>query len=1047
MTTFQQKLESFTRLMRAGPHLWKKVKAIISAIATLDEVEAPIFDEELEAIIEPIAGMLCDLGSDPDNFDPDQYPGILSSVTEEEINEDIQRYYLRLYQRPRGQAIGELERYLLYQAVDASWACHRLAQHGEHERATALLNLLMEKCSFEGAAFMVEGLDPCRESDFITDIYVGTTRRSPLTRVREDEKAQESRFTNFMSMAHPSDIKVYEIVPLRRPLDDPLDFRRVPLLADLEQVLVACTRPSLNSHIGGFAPRYRPTPSLLAKCQRAASFLPTTKVVGNTNLDLNNKVHKMFEEEKDFFEWMRAEGHDVGVPISPQAFEAVKRSLIEQLSLIGGAFSTLSLLKDITREEFTNAITPGFFSPDKGYAMAFHWHLLGLVLAMDGEDTSTNYERLLPPYVDILRLSVSRKCWGINSLMTSRLLRELNPFFVITYGAVASYWLLLDKANHLAKAVGLGDHLDESWAENPQVKSYKPPGFNNRMFTIIGELLLARTGSDDDQVVLMLGNLDPGTGRYQPSLLDIRMKIEFLVTFKAHVTRRLLEAHLNDPTFTQPGRRKAGLEGIKKKVEELLTWCGVEQEIERSRIHLQNMETAEGKLKGKHVVAGELIHAPRKKRNHRISLGVVALGPKNSPEREKQLQELRADAQSMKSTDTILTILGPGNCDPSTEMYAEWLMNMEAGTSLYLSANRMGRSLESMQTAASYDQRLALWNKKEALEYRIAQAQKYGSHPKAVLWERFPIAAEMLSNGVVNNTNGKTLDFSSSIFVGPCGGCGEVDIRLTGNTEHRCNVDDKPVMITNRRKKASANEDDDKKVKGKRAKKPRKKNPQEVFEGLMPLSLNDLVRALDGHVTDENFAAFGFYEEEAIGHLLDSAGHPLGILPPGLDPHILENTTIWRKDSTPDHVLVFSALDEALRLHAQQNGNLIGDIASLKACELWNVQADGKVIDIYTEEAQVEWVEHKACGYISVWSPSYEDWKRRQSHRACPKLPPNCDIPKIEQYNEGSAHTFLELPYVLMRAYAYKALVEKDDRFVQMLQWQCRISVRVSVLS
>lgn len=275
MTTFQQKLESFTRLMRAGPHLWKKVKAIISAIATLDEVEAPIFDEELEAIIEPIAGMLCDLGSDPDNFDPDQYPGILSSVTEEEINEDIQRYYLRLYQRPRGQAIGELERYLLYQAVDASWACHRLAQHGEHERATALLNLLMEKCSFEGAAFMVEGLDPCRESDFITDIYVGTTRRSPLTRVREDEKAQESRFTNFMSMAHPSDIKVYEIVPLRRPLDDPLAFRRVPLLADLEQVLVACTRPSLNSHIGGFAPRYRPTPSLLAKCQRAASFLPT----------------------------------------------------------------------------------------------------------------------------------------------------------------------------------------------------------------------------------------------------------------------------------------------------------------------------------------------------------------------------------------------------------------------------------------------------------------------------------------------------------------------------------------------------------------------------------------------------------------------------------------------------------------------------------------------------------------------------------------------------------------------------------------------------
>ncbi|PVG00834.1 hypothetical protein CPB86DRAFT_174535 [Serendipita vermifera] len=50
-----------------------------------------------------------------------------------------QSHYARFYRRLYGQAIEEIEMCLLFQAIDASWACHRMAQHGQHERATARL--------------------------------------------------------------------------------------------------------------------------------------------------------------------------------------------------------------------------------------------------------------------------------------------------------------------------------------------------------------------------------------------------------------------------------------------------------------------------------------------------------------------------------------------------------------------------------------------------------------------------------------------------------------------------------------------------------------------------------------------------------------------------------------------------------------------------------------------------------------------------------------------------------------------------------------------
>jgi hypothetical protein len=364
----------------------QKIQRCCSCIAELEGIEPPKFDNPSSTgAINSIADMLCALGSEPDNFDPREYPHILSEVTEEEEEEELtQRYCLRVYTRPYEQAMEELERYLLYQPVDAGWASYRLATHGEHEKATSSITCVLSKCGFEGAEFPIPESQSARTGNMVTDAYVGTTRRSPLRRANDEEKARpQTRLKNFMSMVHTSDIKVFEILPLRRPIEDKLDFRRVRVLSDIEQVLVACTPPSLNSNPGGFIPRYKPQKALLTKCKRAMGSSPE-KAIGVRDEELIRKLSNQVDEEIEYFEIMRGSGHSVGPPATPQAVSALKSHLLDRLTLINGSVSSLCLFKDITREELLNVVEPGFFSPDKGYAMSFHWHLLKITLATDG---------------------------------------------------------------------------------------------------------------------------------------------------------------------------------------------------------------------------------------------------------------------------------------------------------------------------------------------------------------------------------------------------------------------------------------------------------------------------------------------------------------------------------------------------------------------------------------------------------------------------------------------------------------------------------------
>jgi hypothetical protein len=102
------------------------------------------------------------------------------------------------------------------------------------------------------------------------------------------------------------------------------------------------------------------------------------------------------------------------------------------------------------------------------------------------------------------------------------------------------------------------------------------------------------------------------------------MEMEFLVAFKGHITKRLLEDSITwDPNFVHDGRRRKGLE-VQTTLDRYLAKYGLDADIEDARRRLRYMETGEGKLKGKHVIEGELVRVSPKRRQYTRCLGVVA---------------------------------------------------------------------------------------------------------------------------------------------------------------------------------------------------------------------------------------------------------------------------------------------------------------------------------------------------------------------------------------------------------------------------------------
>jgi hypothetical protein len=104
------------------------------------------------------------------------------------------------------------------------------------------------------------------------------------------------------------------------------------------------------------------------------------------------------------------------------------------------------------------------------------------------------------------------------------------------------------------------------------------------------------------------------------------------------------------------------------------------------------------------------------------------------------------------------------------------------------------------------------------------------------------------------------------------------------------------------------------------------------------------------------------------------------------------------------------ATDRLLCAYTEENGNHMGNIFSCAGWELCSDGTDQKAINL-SKKRNLDWLEHTPCGNISLWARDTPSNQRLTFHKVCPKKGDN------EEYIAGTATGFLELPYVLMRAY------------------------------
>ncbi|KIM34067.1 hypothetical protein M408DRAFT_325588 [Serendipita vermifera MAFF 305830] len=814
-------------------------------------------------------------------------------------------------------------------------------------------------------------------------------------------------------MADPSlvqNMRVYEIPRWRVDIADRLDWRRRDILSDLERVLLICSPSPLNSAAGGFIPRYRLPAAIREACERVALGLPA-RPEATPNAELSANLNTLIDREADFLRQMREDGHDLGPEISQEAFRAIKENLGGHLRTVNGLFIDMDLLNEVPGEDFRARVRPGFFSEGMGRAMALHWDRMQVIHKLDGVDFDADFRQNLGVCIDIWRLLVVQTWWGLMVVMLCVLLKPLNPLLIVGYGVPAAHMFTQSTLALLAVETNTNDRLHPGVVHHPHIKSLMAPPQYPDFLSVVGRLLIVSTGPSPNQLALYLPMIHPGREFHRPWLLLLLLRVGFLVTFKGHVTRRVL-AHLaasSPPDNTADGRR-AFLVAAREDVEKRLEKEGLETLLAKWLVQLQEAETADAVLRGRHVVHGELVRyeSGRSKITRGRTSGSVAVGQPFSRERSQQLDQLRQLA-STSSQNGFQVFSGPQGCSPESELYGQWLLGREEGVSLLWSANRYGRSPEAFIAVQRDYQRLASYNKLEALRNRQALSDRYGSYRRAVLLVRFDTAAR-------ETLRGKFTDFAQATRVVTCNGCLEPDIGHDQNTQHRCRIEDEADKCT-----AMIN---------------RARGTVSQFGGyLRVMFLHELIeypRMLD-FVTEDDLTEMGISSTPAIQFLTDASGSPLLFLPPGLDLSGLEDL-VWHREDTEPRILLASALVIALRAMAERESLPLGDIYSRQQHTLSNKKFGTSLMSaIAHNPRKVKVCIHtvEGCGMVSVRSSKYNKWV--QMDHMCNR---NAGEKPVEsEHRFLTVSGFVGLPYILQRVYVYKALVEGDDAFKEVLMW------------
>lgn len=792
----------------------------------------------------------------------------------------------------------------------------------------------------------------------------------------------------------------------RQPIEDRFAFRRERILSDLEYILVISSRATFNSAIPGFIPRYRPPHDIEGICRSITINLPP-KINGEQNPTLSEKANDLMDQERRLFSKMYAASYATGPAITDNAFQAVKDNFSSLIQTTNSRVLSFVMLKDMTKEDLLSTITPGFFSEDMGRAMSRRYDTMCTILELD-QQIALNFDHrmLLGPYLNLWRLILRHRWWGLLVVLQAIFLRLTRPLLVLGFSAQIAHLFLSDHLLVIPEGVDLDKAFDLSIISHPRIHQKQAAPQFPEFIDHIGVVSISAYGTGADEKCLFICGAHPGHEFYQPALLRYHDPVDFLVAFKGYVAERIVASRaVAGPVLDGRGDIQPFLEECRNEIN--LCCLPMEATLQASINQLKTMETVYAILAGKHVVNGHLVRPNQGRTKHFTTRdpGILAEGYPESDERRAQLDKLQQITRITARTDSHSTIKGPGNSGPASEIFEEWMMGLKEGTSLTWSANRYGRTLESMESAKVYSRQLAAWNKKEARKARQQQTHMFGSWECARINEKFPTAAAILLNG-------KVVSFGHALRVVKCGNCGGLDIGFDGNAEHRCAVDDDGVTkMTNTAYNG-------------------KSSPFQTY--LRPLFLHDLLEfehlasLLDPQVLEHE----GIFTSRASDYLTTPQGRPLPGLPSGLDLSSLDDIAIYHKDDTPNPMRVAMALDRALHSHSHLPENTaqqaIGTLTPKDGSLIWNQKLVDKALAAIEDDV-VSVCHHPKCGRMSICRSTQP--KSQQMAHTCPKPLKQTDFDFV------NVNRFIDLPWPLKHNYAFRVLVEQNAQHQKLLAW------------
>ncbi|KAF9536404.1 hypothetical protein EC957_011093, partial [Mortierella hygrophila] len=528
----------------------------------------PIFaeDESITALLQEDT-FVCALAISHPNFDPKQYPKVLTKIDDEDgcLSDGSIRYYLHCLRFSQG-----LFQYYHDMYADKEWA-----------RA------------------MLERFPQSDQEVFV--FYIGTTTRTPSERVAEDqESTPSSRLGNLLKLID-QEVDTYEWVKLSQPCGTTrADYRRHLIGQDIERNLIALGGPFLaNSASGGFTYDWAVPEHIMEELgpfqeyvqYRSRHYYHANSSRPSPHPAMRNLLALHFRLMRDHYVRNQGPGETVATDgCLKELVDAGSRPVMVKNQVIS-AFVT----KDITVEALAGgcAYDDGTAGPAprlehhlrKCVAGIVEYYIDGDVFPQVRTDLFPCSTRHMQHLVALLFLS------NYLSILQPILLvsHSLQVLHVLQHNFLHTCWQSQDSPNQFMTSLEQRDHthasLEAAFGQGI-AKSWTNIKSDSNYIEALGRFSVVKFGPGQDDYCLLLPERDTGNMRYNPSLSAALSYFSFLTKCIYLVAIPHLVGYAQN---RPPGTRQDTLVQLKTEIEESVQKCGIRFLVEDARDQVKTL--------------------------------------------------------------------------------------------------------------------------------------------------------------------------------------------------------------------------------------------------------------------------------------------------------------------------------------------------------------------------------------------------------------------------------------------------------------------------